>query len=124
VEAVAVCISEGHSGKRCATAWVVNDLLDDTSNVSVPLCVIYGSELGRVLVEPLMGCEDRAAALPLIAVQELAFIERRRRNCIPNHAAHVDEKSVVYLGCCCWRLVLEEHCEISTVGRATSAKPR
>jgi hypothetical protein len=45
----------------------VNDVLDDTSNVSVALGIIYGSELGWILVESLVGSEDGPTALPLIA---------------------------------------------------------
>lgn len=77
VQLVSVWIAEGHSGKRCATAWVVDNVLDDTSNVSVSLGIIYGSELGWVLVESLVGSEDRAAALPLIADGVLALTGER-----------------------------------------------
>jgi hypothetical protein len=88
VQLISVWVAEGHSGKWCATAWVVDDVLDDTSNVSVSLGIVYGSELGWVLVEPLVGSEDRAAALPLIAGGQLALNGRRRGICVPNNATH------------------------------------
>lgn len=88
MQLVSVWVAEGHSGKRCATAWVVDDVLDDTSNVSVSLGIIYGSELGWVLVESLVGSEDRAATLPLIAGEELALNGGRRVISIPNNATH------------------------------------
>lgn len=67
----------------------MDDILDYTSNISVSLGIIYGSELGWVLVESLVGSEDGAAALPLIADEELALIGERRESSIPNNATHL-----------------------------------
>lgn len=82
MQLVSVRVAEGHAGKWCATAWVVNDVLDDTANVSVSLGIIYGSELGWVLVESLVGSEDRAAALPLIADEKLASVGGKVVECL------------------------------------------
>ena len=80
-----VWVSEGDLDEWCATARVVDDILDYTSNVSMLLGVVELSELGRCLVESLVGSctklsvivaivqcgndrtEDRAAALSLVA---------------------------------------------------------
>merc|ERR1711868_191842 len=67
VQLVAVGIAELDLGQRCATAGVVDDLLNDTTDVSMALGEVEGAELRRRLVKPGVGSEDRAAALPLVA---------------------------------------------------------
>lgn len=61
-----VGVAEDNLGEGSATAGIVNDLLDNTTNVSVTLGVVEGSELGGSLVEAGDGSEDRGAALPLV----------------------------------------------------------
>jgi hypothetical protein len=92
VELVAVGVAEDDLGQRRATAGVVDDLLHDTTDVTMTLGEIESAELRRRLVEPFanmlvcvsevcdfeivvggwrfrtgVGSEDRAAALPLVA---------------------------------------------------------
>jgi hypothetical protein len=43
---VFVAVSENDFGKRCATAWIVHNVLHKTLDVSLPLCEIDGSETG------------------------------------------------------------------------------
>lgn len=61
-----VGVAEDDLGERSATAGIVDDLLDDTTNVSVSLGIVEGSELGGGLVEAVDGSEDRGATLPLV----------------------------------------------------------
>lgn len=61
-----VGIAEDNLGERSTTAGVVDDLLDDTTNISVSLGVVEGSEFGGSLVEAVDGLEDRGATLPLV----------------------------------------------------------
>lgn len=67
VELVAVRIAEDDLCERCTTTSVVDNLLHDTSNVSMSLCEIVGPELCRCLVEAGVGSEDTAATLSLVA---------------------------------------------------------
>ena len=55
MEFEAVGVTELHFGQWCASAGIVNDILDDTSNVTVLFCEVEGSELRRSLVEASMG---------------------------------------------------------------------
>lgn len=55
VEFEAVRITELHFGQRCASTGIVDDVFDDTSNVTVLLCEIKGSELCWSLVQARMG---------------------------------------------------------------------
>ena len=63
VQLVLVRVAEDDFGEGCAAAGIVDDLLDDTANVTVPLGVIVGPELGRGLVEPLVRSEDSCGAV-------------------------------------------------------------
>lgn len=88
VELVAVGVAEDDLGQRSATAGVVDDLLHDTTDVTMTLGEVESAELRRRLVEPFakmlvcgsevcasrwwwfrtgVGSEDRATALPLVA---------------------------------------------------------
>ena len=62
-----VRVAECHFGKRRATARVVDDVLDDTTDVSMALGVVVSPELRWGFVEASVRSEDRAAALPLVA---------------------------------------------------------
>jgi len=64
VKLVAVGVAELYSGEWCATTRVVNDLLYNSSDVSMALSEVEGSELCRCFVEAGVGCEDRATTLP------------------------------------------------------------
>lgn len=48
-ELVAVRVAEDDLGKRSTSTRVVDDVLYDTTNVSMALGVVEGSEFGRVL---------------------------------------------------------------------------
>lgn len=67
VKLVPVRVAERHLCERCSTARVVDDVLDDTTDVSMALGVVVGPELRGSLVEANVRSEDRAAALPLVA---------------------------------------------------------
>lgn len=53
VQLVSVWVAENDTGERRTAASVVDNLLDDTTNVSMALSEIVGAELGRSLVEAL-----------------------------------------------------------------------
>lgn len=61
-----VGVAEDDLGQRSATAGVVDDLLDDTTNVSVSLGVVEGPELGWGLVQAGNRLEDRRRTLSLV----------------------------------------------------------
>lgn len=67
VQLVSVWVAENDTGERRTAASVVDNLLDDTTNVSMALSEIVSAELGRSLVEASVRGEDRAATLPLVA---------------------------------------------------------
>lgn len=78
-----VGVAEGDFGEGRTTAGIVDDVLDDTADVAMALSVIEGPELRWGFVQPGVGCEDRAAALPLIAndttLRRLLVSEYRER---------------------------------------------
>jgi len=49
VELVFVWVTESNPGERSTTTRVVDDVLHDTSDVSMTLSVVEGPELGGVL---------------------------------------------------------------------------
>ena len=51
----AIGIAELHFGQWCASARIVNDIFDNTSDVTVLFCEVKGSELRRSLVQASMG---------------------------------------------------------------------
>lgn len=57
LELVSVGVAEDDSGERSATAAVVDDILDDSSDVSVSLSEIKGPQTSWVFVEPGVGFE-------------------------------------------------------------------
>ncbi len=65
-DSVLVGVSEGNLGKRSTSTWVVDDQLDDTTDVAVTLSVVQGSQLGSTLSQPRVGGEDGTSTLPLI----------------------------------------------------------
>jgi len=67
VELEAVWISKLNLGQRSSSSWVMNDLLDYTSDVTMSLRIIEGTELRRRLVESCVGRENRSATFTLIA---------------------------------------------------------
>merc|ERR1719150_1896709 len=62
---VAVRIPEVGHGKGSATAWVVDDLLDDSLDVAMPLGEVDSSESRLALPVLRVRHEDRSRALPL-----------------------------------------------------------
>ena len=66
VSLVSVWVAELDAGEWRTTTWVVNDLLHDSTEVSMALSEVEDSELSWVLVEAGVGCEDRATTLSLI----------------------------------------------------------
>ncbi len=61
LELVAVRVAEGDSRERCATASVVDNVLDDAADVAVALGKVQGTEAGRVLAVVLKGHETASA---------------------------------------------------------------
>lgn len=55
-----VRITELDLSKRSASSWVVDDLLNHTSQITVSLSIIELAEGGRVLVQASVRSEDRA----------------------------------------------------------------
>ena len=53
--------------KRCASSWVVNDLLDNPSQVAMSLRIIELAKCGRILIQTSIRRKDRSAALTLIS---------------------------------------------------------
>ena len=64
---VLVRVTEDDLGEGSTTTGVVDDLLDDTTDVTVTLSVIEVSKLGSSLSQTGMRGEDRASTLSLIA---------------------------------------------------------
>jgi len=62
---VPVWVPEVNDGQGCAPARVVDDVLDHTLDVTVPLRVVDGPQLGGTLPVLDIGPEDGASALPL-----------------------------------------------------------
>lgn len=61
-----VGITEGHTGERCSSAGVVDYLLHNTTDVSMSLGVVEGSELGGRNSETVTGGEDATSTLSLV----------------------------------------------------------
>jgi len=49
-----VGITEGYFGERCTSARIVNDVFDDTADITVFFCVVKRSKLRRSLVQASM----------------------------------------------------------------------
>ncbi|KAH3670706.1 hypothetical protein OGAPHI_001221 [Ogataea philodendri] len=64
---VLVWVSEGNLGQWSSTTWVVQDLLHNTSDVSVLLGVVQGSQLGSTLSQSGVRSEDGAGTLSLVS---------------------------------------------------------
>jgi hypothetical protein len=67
VKAEAVWVSEDYLCERCSSSWVVNDVLDNTTDVAMAFREVELTELGRSFVKTSVRSEDRASALPLVA---------------------------------------------------------
>ena len=71
VQLVAVGVAEDDLGQRCATAGVVDDLLHDTTDVSMALGEVEGTELRRRLVKPfanMLVCVSEACDFAVVVV--------------------------------------------------------
>jgi hypothetical protein len=64
---VLVRVTENDLGKGSTTARVVNDLLDNTTNVTVSLSVVERTELGGALSQAGVSLEDGTGTLSLVA---------------------------------------------------------
>lgn len=64
---VLVGVSEDDLGEGSSTTGVMDDLSDNSSDVSVSLGVVEISELGSALSEPGVGGEDRTSTLSLVS---------------------------------------------------------
>ena len=69
VELEAVRVTELHFGQRCASTRIVNDVFDDTSNVTVFLREVERSELCWSLVQARMGRENGSTTFTLIPIR-------------------------------------------------------
>ena len=63
---------EDDAGERSTTTGVVDDLLHDTTDISMALGVIEVSELGRVLPQASVGREDASGTLTLVTDLKLS----------------------------------------------------
>lgn len=57
-ELVAVGVAEDDAGERSTTAGIVDDLLDNTTDIAVALSKVEWAEASRVLVQAGVGLED------------------------------------------------------------------
>jgi hypothetical protein len=64
---VLVGVTENDLGKGSTTARVVDDLLDNTTNVTVSLSVVERTELGGALSQAGVSLEDGTGTLSLVA---------------------------------------------------------
>lgn len=55
VDSELVWVAESNTGKWSTSSGVVDDVLDDTADVTVTLAVVEGSELGWVLSKTSVG---------------------------------------------------------------------
>jgi len=67
VDSELVGVTESNTGKWGTSSGVVDDVLDNTADVTVTLAVVEGSELGWVLSKTSVGSEDAASTLSLVA---------------------------------------------------------
>ena len=58
VQLEAVRVAEDDLGEWCSTARVVYDVLHNTTDISMALCVVVGAELGWCFIESGVSCED------------------------------------------------------------------
>ena len=65
LELVLVGVAEGHTGERSTSSRVVDDLSDNTLDVSLLLGVVESSVLGGALAGSGYGLEDAAVTLTL-----------------------------------------------------------
>jgi len=63
--AVFIWIVEDDSGKRSTSAWIVDDVLDETLDETMFFSIIEGSHFGGTLTFAGDGSKDRASALSL-----------------------------------------------------------
>jgi len=80
VSLVSVWVAELDAGEWRTTTWVVDDLLHDSTEVSMALGEVEDSELSWVLVEAGVGCEDRATTLSLVT-NDSSPLEPKVSNC-------------------------------------------
>jgi len=59
--------------QRSTTTWVVNDGLDQSADVTMSFGEIEGAKLGWGLAKAVVGGEDRATTLSLIANDSTLF---------------------------------------------------
>jgi len=67
LELVAVGVTEDHAGEGGTTSGIVDDLLDEATNVSRALSVVEGAELGGSLPVLHVGGENGSVSLTLSA---------------------------------------------------------
>lgn len=67
VELEAVWVAENDLGERSTTSWVVDDVLHDTTDVTVTLSIIEVTKCGWGDAETLVGGKDRSATFTLVA---------------------------------------------------------
>jgi len=79
VELELVWVTEDNLGQWGTTSWVVDDVLYDTTNVTVSLSIVEGTELSWGLVQTGVGSEDRATALSLVTNNSSHFSKGLKR---------------------------------------------
>lgn len=67
VKLEAVWVAENDLGERSTTSWVVDDILHDTTDVTVTLSIIEVTKCGWGNTETLVGGKDRSATFTLVA---------------------------------------------------------
>ena len=75
LQAMLVNIPELHNGKRCATARIVNDLLNDTLDVTIALREIQSTQTSSAFPVLRMGLENRPTT-PTTSTNDTALIEK------------------------------------------------
>jgi hypothetical protein len=70
-------MTEDHLGKRGTTSRVVDDLSDNSLNITVSLGVVQSSELGGTLAVGSVRLEDATSSLPLTWWSELQASKSR-----------------------------------------------
>ncbi|QFZ38568.1 putative 60S ribosomal protein [Clavispora lusitaniae] len=63
---VSVWVSEGNLGQWSTSTWVVDNSLDDTTDVAVTFGIVQGSQLGSTLSQSGVRSEDGAGTLSLV----------------------------------------------------------
>lgn len=63
---VLVRVTEDNLSQRSTSTWVVDDLLNDTTDITFTFGIVQGSQLGSTLSQSGVGGEDRASTLSLV----------------------------------------------------------